>query len=209
MAGNWAALVSARVASYRREWLSRDIIAGLSVAAVALPIGMAYAQIAGFPPEVGIYAAIFPPLAYALVGTSRQLIVNPDSACCAILAATLAPLAMPGTERYGDLAVVLALLVGVLCIVGGVVRLGVIANFLSRPILTGYMNGIALSIIAGQLEPLLGFTTEARGFFRKLIEIGLRIGETHVPTATLGAALFASLFVLKRVAPRIPQGERP
>jgi MFS superfamily sulfate permease-like transporter len=102
MASHWATLVSARVASYRREWLSRDIIAGLSVAAVALPIGMAYAQIAGFLPEVGIYAAIFPPLAYALVGTSRQLIVNPDSACCAILAATLAPLAAPGTERYGD-----------------------------------------------------------------------------------------------------------
>ena len=106
-----------------------------------------------------------------------------------------------GTERYGDLAVLLALLVGVLCIVGGVARLGVIANFLSRPILTGYMNGIALSIIAGQLEPLLGFTTEARGFFRKLIEIGSRISEIHVPTATLGAALFVSLFVLKRVAP--------
>ena len=98
----------------------------------------------------------------------------------------------------------LALLVGVLCIVGGIARLGVIANFLSRPILTGYMNGIALSIIAGQLEPLLGFTTEARGFFRKLFEIGSRIGEIHVPTATLGAGLFVSLFVLKRVAPRIP-----
>ncbi len=204
MANSWASGVSARVASYRREWLPRDIIAGLSVAAVALPIGMAYAQIAGFPPEVGIYAAIFPPLAYALVGTSRQLIVNPDSACCAILAATLAPLSVPGTERYGDLAVVLALLVGVLCIVGGIARLGVIANFLSRPILTGYMNGIALSIIAGQLEPLLGFTAEARGFFRKLFEIGSRVGEAHVPTVALGAALFALLFVLKRLAPRIP-----
>jgi MFS superfamily sulfate permease-like transporter len=155
-------------------------------------------------PEVGIYAAIFPPLAYALVGTSRQLIVNPDSACCAILAATLAPLAVPGTQRYADLAVVLALLVGVLCIAGGIARLGVVANFLSRPILAGYMNGIALSIIAGQLEPLLRFTTEARGFFRKLFEIGSRIGDIHIPTVTLGAALFALLFVLKRVAPRIP-----
>ncbi len=204
MTTRWATSVASRAAAYRREWLSRDIIAGVSLAAVALPIGMAYAQIAGFPPEVGIYAAIFPPLAYALFGTSRQLIVNPDSACCAILAATLAPLATPGTERYGDLSVVLALLVGVLCIVGGIARLGVIANFLSRPILTGYMNGIALSIMAGQLEPLLGFTTEARGFFRKLFEIGTRVGDIHAPTVTLGIALFALLFVLKRVAPRIP-----
>jgi MFS superfamily sulfate permease-like transporter len=78
MANHWTTLLSTRTASYRREWLPRDIIAGLSVAAVALPVGMAYAQIAGFPPQVGIYAAIFPPLAYAVFGTSRQLIVNPD-----------------------------------------------------------------------------------------------------------------------------------
>jgi high affinity sulfate transporter 1 len=190
--------------SYQREWLSSDLIAGLSVAAVALPIGIAYADLAGFSPEVGIYSAILPPIAYALFGTSRQLIVNPDSACCAIVAATLAPLAMPGTERYADLSIVLALLVGVFCVIGGFARLGVLASFLSRPILTGYMNGIALSIIAGQLESLLGYRVEADGFFRKLFALAARLGETHVPTVTLGLALFALVLLLKRIAPRVP-----
>jgi high affinity sulfate transporter 1 len=189
---------------YRREWLAGDVIAGLSVAAVALPVGIAYAQLAGFPPEVGIYSAILPPIAYALFGTSRQLIVNPDSACCAIIAATLAPLAAPGSERYGDLSILLALLVGILCIAGGVARLGVIASFLSRPILTGYMNGIALTIISGQLESFLGFRTEADGFFRKIFAMATRLGEAHLPTVSLGLALLAMLWILKRAAPRIP-----
>ena len=122
---------------YRREWLGSDVVAGLSVAAVAVPIGIAYAQLAGFRPETGLYSAIFPLIAYAFIGTSRQLIINPDSAACAIVAATLAPLAAGDPARYADLSVTLAVLVGALCVVGGLLRLGVLANFLSRPILTG------------------------------------------------------------------------
>ncbi len=190
--------------AYRSQWLGSDLVAGLSVAAVGVPIAIAYAQIAGFPPEVGIYSAIFPPIAYALFGTSRHLIVNPDSATCAIIAATLAPLAMPRTDRYGELSVVLALAVGVLCVMGGLLRLGIVANFLARPILTGYMNGIALSILVGQLGPLFGFTLGSDGFFRRVFEVVSRVGDAHIPTLVLGAGLFVALRVLKHAAPRAP-----
>lgn len=189
---------------YRREWLSSDIIAGLSVAAVALPIGIAYAQLAGFPPVIGIYSAILPLFAYALFGSSRQLIVNPDAAACAIVASTVAPMAAGNPERYLDLAIVLTVITGIFLIVGGIARLGVIANFLSRPILTGYLNGIALSIIVGQLGKLLGFDVPSAGFFRTLAEVALRIGETHVTTAVVGISLFVLLLALKKFLKRVP-----
>src|SRR5262245_43199001 len=113
---------------YRRELFGSDVVAGLSVAAVAVPIGIAYAQLASFPPETGLYSALFPLIAYALFGTSKQLIINPDSAACAIVAATLAPLAAGDAVRYGDLSVTLAVLVGLFCIVGGLLHLGALAN---------------------------------------------------------------------------------
>src|SRR5262245_49402469 len=189
---------------YRREWLGNDVVAGLSVAAVAVPIGIAYAQLAGFPPETGLYSAIFPLIAYAIFGTSRQLVINPDSAACAIVAATLTPLAAGDPVRYGDLSVALAVLVGVLCIVGGVLRLGVLANFLSRPILTGYMNGIALSILVGQLGPLFGYAVPGDGFFRKVGAFVAGLSQTHMLTLAIGGALFVLLRVFKHATPSVP-----
>lgn len=190
--------------TYRCEWFRSDLVAGLSVAAVALPIGIAYSQLAGFPPVVGIYSCILPPVAYALFGSSRQLIVNPDAAACAIVASTVAPLAAGDATRYSDLAITLTLLTGLLCIAGGIAGLGVIANFLSRPILTGYLNGIALSIIAGQFGTLLGFKVASSGFFRTLAEAASRLGETHIATLAMGLSLFVLLRVLKRVSPKAP-----
>lgn len=190
--------------NYKREWLSADLIAGLSVAAVALPIGIAYAQLAGFPPVVGIYSCILPPVAYALFGSSRQLIVNPDAAACAIVASTVAPLAVGNPEQYLDLAIALTLMTGVLCIAGGLAGLGAIANFLSRPILTGYLNGIALSIIVGQLGKLLGFDVISGGFFRTFAAVVSRINETHVATAVVGISLLALLFAMKFFLPHLP-----
>ena len=190
--------------TYRREWLRSDLVAGLSVAAVALPIGIAYAQLAGFPPVVGIYSAILPPVAYALFGSSRQLIVNPDAAACAIVAATVAPLAAGDPSRYLDLSITLTFLTGVLCIAGGVAGLGVIADFLSRPILTGYLNGIALSIIVGQLGTLFGFEVPSGGFFRTLAAVMSRLGETHAATFLVGPLLFVLLRVLRHRSPKMP-----
>jgi high affinity sulfate transporter 1 len=190
--------------TYRREWLASDLVAGVSVAAVALPIGIAYARLAGFPPVVGIYSCILPPVAYALFGSSRQLIVNPDAAACAIVAATLAPMAAGSALRYADLSIALTFLTGLLCIAGGIAGFGAIANFLSRPILTGYLNGIALSIIAGQLDALLGFHVPSAGFFRTLAQVASRLKETHPATLAVGLALFFLLRALKRLAPRVP-----
>jgi high affinity sulfate transporter 1 len=190
--------------TYRGEWFTSDLVAGLSIAAVGLPIGIAYAQLAGFPPVVGIYSCILPPVAYALFGSSRQLVVNPDAAACAIVAATVGPLAAGNAVRYTELAILLTILTGVLCIAGGLAGFGVIANFLSRPILTGYLNGIALTIIAGQLGALLGFKVSSGGFFRTVFEAARRLGETSKATLIVGVGLLVLILALKRLLPRIP-----
>ena len=192
------------IRTYKREWLTSDLVAGLSVAAVAVPVGIAYAQLIGFPPVTGIYSSIFPLLAYALLGSSRQLIVNPDAAACAILASTVAPIAVRDPTHYVDLAIAVTLITGLLFIVGGMIGLGAIANFLSRPILTGYLNGIALSVIVGQIGKLLGFKLTSEGFIRPIIEAISRFGETNVTTAILGISLLVFLIVVKKISPTIP-----
>ena len=201
--GRWIPGVET-IRTYRREWLASDFVAGLSVAAVALPIGIAYAQLAGFPPVVGIYSCILPLLAYFLVGSSRQLVVNPDAAACAIVAATVAPLAAGDANRYLELSVLLTCFTGVLLILGGLAGAGVIANFLSRPILTGYLNGIALTIIAGQLAALFGFKVAATGFFRTVFHVITQIGETNRATAIVGLSLLLLLLLMKRFLRRLP-----
>jgi high affinity sulfate transporter 1 len=190
--------------TYQREWFRSDLVAGLSVAAVALPIGIAYARLAGFPPVIGIYSCILPIVAYVLFGSSRQLVVNPDAAACSIVAATIGPLAGVNSERYLELSVVLALGTGILCVLGGLAGFGVIANFLSRPILTGYLNGIALTIIAGQLGALFGFSVGSTGFFRTIFHTASRLGETHTPTLILGLTLLVLLLLMKWILPRLP-----
>ena len=190
--------------SYQSAWLPNDLLAGLSVAAVAVPTGIAYAQLAGVPPVAGLYASILPPLAYAFFGSSRQLIVGPDSATCAMLAAAVLPLAAGDPERFASLTVILTMLVGAMCIGGGLVRIGFIANFLSKPILIGFLNGIALSIISSQLGKLFGFPLQATGFFRRLYEFGSQLELTHWPTVALGLSVFVLLRVMKRVTPRAP-----
>ena len=190
--------------TYRSEWFASDLVAGLSVAAVALPIGIAYAQLAGFPPVVGIYSCILPLVGYFLVGSSRQLVVNPDAAACSIVAATVAPLAVGDASRYLELSIALTILTGILLIAGGLVGLGVIANFLSRPILTGYLNGIALSIIVGQFGKLLGFSVPSGGFFLTLWQVIKRIKETNVTTFVLGLTLLVLLLSFKYFLKRLP-----
>lgn len=168
--------------AYRREWLRHDLVAGVSVAAVALPTAIAYAQLAGFDPIVGLYASILPLLVYALFGTSRQLIVNPDAATCAMVAAIIAPLAGGDPGTYLSLSVVLAVLTGLACIAGGFFRLGFLADFLSKPILIGFLNGIAFSIILGQIGKVFGFSIESGGIIPRLIEFAGKLPQTHLPT---------------------------
>lgn len=119
---------------YRRAWFRPDVQAGLSVAAIQIPTAIAYAQIAGFPPQVGLYACILPMLIYALIGSSRQLMVGPDAATAAMVAAAITPLAAGDPQRLVDLSMIVAIMVGLFSIVAGLARAGFIASFLSRPI---------------------------------------------------------------------------
>jgi len=190
--------------TYDTKNFNSDLIAGISVAAVAIPIGIAYAQLAGAPPVVGIYSCVFTPLAYALFGSSRQLIVNPDAAACAIVAATTAPLAAGDPGRYADLSIVLTLLSGLFCIAAGIARLGLIANFLSRPILVGYLNGIAITIIVGQLGKLVGVDVASAGVFRTLVNLFKQMPGAQWNTTLLGVTLLVGLLLIRRFVPKIP-----
>ena len=183
---------------------SRDLFAGLSVAAVALPVSIAYAELAGLSPAVGLYASIGPLLAYALFGTSPQLMVNPDAASCAILAAAVAPLAAGDPILYLSLATALTLFTGVLCVLASAFRLGAMADFLSKPILVGFLNGIALSIFLGQIGKVLGFQISASRIVPKLLEIVSSLKTTHLPTVLVTVFSVAVLWLVKRFVTRVP-----
>src|SRR5687767_4238553 len=167
----------AAMAQYDRSWFRLDLVAGLSVAAVAVPTAIAYAQLAGVPPANGLYASILPLVTYAFLGTSRQLIITPDAATCAVVATIVLPLAAGDPHRIIPLTMILTMNTGVFCIAAGLARLGFLTNFLARPILIGYLNGIALSIISGQLGRLFGFSVEPAGFFRLLIDFVVKLGQ--------------------------------
>jgi high affinity sulfate transporter 1 len=181
--------------NYSLENLAMDAMAGFSVAAVALPVGVAYAQLAGFNPAVGLYSSVLPLVAYAIFGTSRQLIIGPDAATCALVTAAVAPLAAGDQNLYESLSMTLALLAGVLCIVASFLRLGALADFLSKPILVGFLNGIALSIMLGQLGKIFGFPINSGGIVPRLLEFAGKLGQTHWPTLALGLGTFAILLL--------------
>lgn len=189
---------------YDGRWLPRDLVAGLSVAAVALPVGIAYADLAGVPAIIGIYSAIFPLLAYALFGSSRQLIIGPDAATCLMVAAALAPHANGDAQRYLMLLPALTLATGIVYLAAGAGRLGFIATFLSQPILVGYLNGIALIIVVGQLARLLGYPSETHQFVPQLREFVEHLDRGNVPTAWLGVSEVVGLLILRRVTPTLP-----
>ncbi len=184
---------------------SGDLLAGVAVAAVEIPTALAYAELAGFPPVVGLYTSILPLIAYAMVGSSPQLIVGPDAATCALVAASLEPLAAGNPAHYLDLSITLSLVVGVLCIAGGILRLGAVANFLSRPVLIGFLNGMALTIVSGQLGKICGFSLRTdTGFFLRIADFISKIGQTHFPTLSVALVTFALIYVAGKVAPSLP-----
>jgi high affinity sulfate transporter 1 len=195
-----SALLHYRIA----ENLPYDFVAGLSVAAVALPVSVAYAELAGFNPVVGLYSSILPLVAYAIFGTSRQLIINPDAATCAMIAAAVAPDASGNAELYLSLSITLTFLTGLICIVASFFRLGAFADFLSKPILVGFLNGIAISIFLGQVGKLLGFSIDSSGIIPRLLEIFAKLPQTHALTLDVGLSCLAALFLSVRFLPRLP-----
>ncbi|WP_406306542.1 sulfate permease [Streptomyces sp. NBC_00885] len=189
---------------YERSWLRGDLLAGVTVAAYLVPQVMAYAGVAGLPPVAGLWA-ILPALPlYALLGSSRLLSVGPESTAALMTAAVVGPLAVGDPGRYAVLAATLAVAVGLLCLVAWAVRLGFVADLLSRPVLIGYLAGVALILIVDQLPKLTGVRTEGSGFFPQLASFVRHLPQIHAATTLFAAATLIFLFALSRYAHAVP-----
>jgi SulP family sulfate permease len=190
---------------YGRGQLAGDLVAGLIVGIMLVPQAMAYAMLAGLPPVVGLYASVFPLVAYALLGSSRHLAVGPVAMVSLIVVARCSAVAKPGTPEYVQAAMLLALLVGLLQVAGGLARLGFLVNFLSHAVISGFTSAAAILIAASQLKHLLGISLPAGESFPALIR-GLlgSLPSTHGATLLLGLASVAALATMKRLVPRFP-----
>ena len=196
------------ISSYRREWLAKDIVAGIVLSTLLVPQGMAYAELAGLPPITGLYTSILCLLGYAVAGPSRILVLGPDSSLGPMIAATILPLAGADGDpkRAIALASLLALMVAAIMILGAVAKLGFIADLISKPTMIGYMNGLALTILVGQLPKLFGFKVSAEGLIRETAGFikGLAHGEAVAAAAAVGIAGIVLILVLQRWLPKLP-----
>ncbi|KEY60003.1 SulP family inorganic anion transporter [Serratia sp. DD3] len=180
--------------AYERTWLKPDIQAGLSVAAVALPVAIAYAELAGVGAIVGLYSCILPMIAYAIFGSSRQLIVGPDAATCAVIAAVVTPLAAGNSELHWQLTIIMTLMMGTWCLIASRFKLGAIADLLSHPILHGLLNGVALTIIVNQISKIFGFPAPSSELIERIYALPNNLLNSHWPT--IGVSLLTLLILL-------------
>jgi high affinity sulfate transporter 1 len=198
------AIVFSSLRGYRRSWLSRDVVAGLTVWAVLVPEALAYATIAGVSPVIGLYAAPPALLFYALFGSSKHLVTGPMSATAALSAAAVADLATAGSDDFVALTAALAVITGIIALVAGLVRLGFVSNFISEPVIKGFIIGMALTIIIGQVPKLLGLERGDGDFFEQLGDVVRHLGDTSVVMFAVGAASLAVVLALKRWLPLVP-----
>jgi high affinity sulfate transporter 1 len=190
---------------YPREWLGHDLAAGLTSAAVVIPKAMAYATVAGLPPQVGLYTAFVPMVAYALLGSSRPLSVSSTTTIAILSAAALAQAVPSGdTPQLIAATATLSLLVGAMLVLAALLRLGFVANFISEPVLVGFKAGIGAVIVLDQLPKLLGLHIDKQGFLRDLVAVAGQLTHTSMPTLALALVLFGAIFTLERWAPRLP-----
>ncbi|MCA4020848.1 SulP family inorganic anion transporter [Vibrio vulnificus] len=189
---------------YQKEWLADDVRAAFSVVAVALPVAIAYAQLTGVSAIVGLYSCVLPMLVYALMGTSRQLIVGPDAATCAVIAAVVTPLAAGDATKHWQLVMTMTAMTGMWCVLASRLKLGILADFLSRPILLGLLNGVALTIIVGQFAKVVGWKYEQRYLLERLWEAPQRLADLHWPTLALSVATVVVYLITKRLRPSWP-----
>ena len=194
----------AQLRGYNAGWFRADALAGITVTAYLVPQCLAYADLAGVEPVTGLWVAVVAMIAYALLGTSRQLSVGPESATAILVAAAVAPIAAGDPSRYAALAAGLALLVGAVCVAAFVLRLGFLADLLSQPILVGYMAGVALIMIGSQLATITGVTILADGTIDKVVELWGKAGQVQPAAVVLGLGVTAFLLVLRRVLPLAP-----
>ncbi|MGO9220594.1 MAG: SulP family inorganic anion transporter, partial [Streptosporangiaceae bacterium] len=194
--------------SYRRAWLAKDVVAGVVLTTLLVPQGMAYAELAGLPPITGLYTSILCLLGYAVFGPSRILVLGPDSSLGPMIAATILPLvaANGDAKRAVALASMLAIMVAAIMILGAVAKLGFIADLISKPTMIGYMNGLALTILVGQLPKLFGFKTDAEGLIGETAAFikGLADGKAVAAAAAVGIAGIVLIVVLQRWLPKVP-----
>ena len=189
---------------YRRAWLRGDVVAALTTWALVVPQAIAYAQIAGLPPQAGLFAAFAGLLGYALFGTCRQLIVSPTSSTAAISAAIVAPVALGDPGRFAALSAALAMLVGGVLIGLGLLQMGFVSRFIAAGVQVGFMFGLGLTIIVGQLPKLLGVPAGDGNVFGQAGDLLGRLGDANPWTAAIGLGSLAVLLGLKRVAPGVP-----
>ena len=190
---------------YQRSWLRHDVVAGLVMTTMLVPVGIAYAQASGVPGITGLYATIVPLVAYAIFGPSRILVLGPDSALAALILAVVAPLSSGDPQRAIAIAGMMAIVSGIVCVAAGFARLGFVTELLSKPIRYGYMNGIALTVLLSQIPKLLGFSVSAEGPLRKAVGIVGKIaaGSTNSAALAIGGGTLVLILVLKR-RPRVP-----
>ena len=196
----------AMVRTYHSSWLVKDLVAGLVLTAILVPAGMGYAEAAGLPAIYGLYATIVPLVAYALFGPSRILVLGPDSALAGIIAATILPLAAGNPDRLVALAGLLAMLSGALCILAGLARFGFVTDLLSKPIRYGYLNGIALTVLVGQLPKLFGFSVSGGNLIQEANNLvyGIMNGHTNKTALVIGLACLLVIVGFRLWAPKIP-----
>ena len=209
-----AAPVAARLpglrvlAGYRRSWLRQDVVAGIVLSTLLVPQGMAYAELAHLPAITGLYTTILCLVGYAVFGPSRILVLGPDSSLGPMIAATILPIvgSNGNPERAIALASMLALIVGAMMIVAGIAKLGFVADLISKPTMIGYMNGLALTILIGQLPKLFGFSTDANGLIAEARAFvhGVSSGEAVGAAVAIGLVSLALILVLERWLPRVP-----
>ena len=191
---------------YRRAWLLPDLRAGVVLTALLIPVGIGYAEVAGLPPASGLYATIIPLAAYAVFGPSRILVLGPDSALAPIIAAAIVPLALGDDARAVGLAGLLAIMVGLILALGGILRLGFVTDLLSKPIRVGYLNALAVLVIVSQLPTLFGFSITADSALRDAIGIfvGIAGGQVNLTATLFGLGSLAVIVVLSWRRTRIP-----
>src|SRR5690349_7758132 len=190
---------------YQVAWLRSDLVAGMVMTAMLVPVGIAYAEASGVPGINGLYATIVPLLAYALFGPSRILVLGPDSALASVILTVVLPLSAGEPRRAIAVAGMMAIVSGVICVAAGLARLGFITELLSKPIRYGYMNGIALTVLLSQVPRLFGFSVTANGPVRQAWGIVGNVvrGNTNVMALAVGASTLALILLLKRW-PRVP-----
>src|SRR3954468_22491368 len=195
------------ISGYQRRWLGKDLVAGVVLTTLLVPQGMAYAELAGLPAITGLYTSVLCLLAYGLFGPSKVLVLGPDSSLGPMIAATIGPIvAIEGGEHAVGLGSTLALMVGVIMAVAGLAKLGFVADLLSKPTRIGYMNGLAVVILIGQLPKLFGFSTDADSLVgeAKAFVNGVADGKAVAEAVAIGGVSLVLIIVLGRVLPKIP-----